>query len=49
LQSLDAVTEEFGARYDAFIARFSPRDDGEAARRLVDEMLSRGPKGKEKP
>jgi CDP-glycerol glycerophosphotransferase len=49
LQSLDSVTEEFGARYGDFIARFSPRDDGEAARRLVDEMLARGPKAKERP
>ena len=49
LQSLQAVTDEFGARYDAFIARFSPHDDGDAARRLVDEMLSHGRKGNRTP
>ncbi len=40
LQNLDAVTAEYAARYDDFIAKFSPRDDGHAASRLVDEMLS---------
>jgi CDP-glycerol glycerophosphotransferase len=44
LQSLPAVTAEYGDRYSEFIERFSPRDDGHAARRLVDEMLARGPK-----
>ena len=45
LQNLDAVTAEYAARYDDFIAKFSPRDDGHAASRLVDEMLRRGPRG----
>ena len=44
LQSLPAVMADYGDRYSEFIERFSPRDDGHAARRLVDEMLARGPK-----
>ncbi len=44
LLSLPAVSAEYGARYDAFIERFSPRDDGGAAARLVDEMLAQGPR-----
>jgi CDP-glycerol glycerophosphotransferase len=43
LMSLDTLQEEYGDRYDAFLARFSPRDDGHAARRVVDEVF--GPEG----
>jgi hypothetical protein len=33
---------QYADRYDEFIARFAPRDDGQAARRLTDEMLAAG-------
>jgi CDP-glycerol glycerophosphotransferase len=49
LQSLQTVTDEFGAQYDAFIDRFSPRDDGGAARRLVDEMIAQGERASRAP
>jgi CDP-glycerol glycerophosphotransferase len=49
LQSLQTVTDEFGAQYDAFIDRFSPRDDGRAARRLVDEMIAQGERASRAP
>jgi CDP-glycerol glycerophosphotransferase len=43
LLSLDLVEKEFGGRYDAFIERFSPNDDGHAAERVVDEVFGRRP------
>ncbi|MFL6098443.1 MAG: CDP-glycerol glycerophosphotransferase family protein [Actinomycetales bacterium] len=42
LNSLPDVEAEYAGRYDEFLARFSPHDDGGAAARVVDEMLVRG-------
>jgi CDP-glycerol glycerophosphotransferase len=39
LLSLDRIEKEYGGRYDAFLARFNPMDDGQAARRVVDEIF----------
>jgi CDP-glycerol glycerophosphotransferase len=46
LGALPAVMAEYGDRYDAFIQKFSPRDDGGAAGRLLDEMLGQGKAGR---
>ena len=43
LTSLPSIADEYAERYDAFIERFSPRDDGGAASRLVDEMFASRP------
>lgn len=42
LLSLDRVQKEYIGRYDAFLERFSPMDDGHAAERVVDEVFGRG-------
>jgi CDP-glycerol glycerophosphotransferase len=41
LQSLDQIKKEYGGRYDAFVERFAPMDDGHAAARIVDEVFGR--------
>jgi CDP-glycerol glycerophosphotransferase len=46
LRDLPGVVARYGERYDAFLARFAPHDDGHAAERLVDvvfaDAISRG-------
>jgi CDP-glycerol glycerophosphotransferase len=39
LQSLDQVAQDYSDRNDDFLARFSPRDDGHAAERVVDHVF----------
>jgi CDP-glycerol glycerophosphotransferase len=39
LADVEAVEAEFGARYDAFAARFCEFDDGHATRRVVDRVF----------
>jgi len=41
LLSLERVQKEFSGRYDAFLERFSPMDDGHAAERVVDHVFGR--------
>jgi CDP-glycerol glycerophosphotransferase len=41
LLSLDQIKKEYGGRYDAFVERFAPMDDGHAAERVVDEVFGR--------
>jgi CDP-glycerol glycerophosphotransferase len=43
LLSLERVQKEYSGRYDAFLERFSPMDDGHAAERVVDEVFGRQP------
>ncbi|WP_168627967.1 MULTISPECIES: CDP-glycerol glycerophosphotransferase family protein [unclassified Cryobacterium] len=38
----DAVAEEYRERYQAWRERFNPRDDGQAAQRVVDRILRDG-------
>ena len=40
LRGLDpaAYEQEYGARYDAWVERFNPLDDGHAAARVVDAV-----------
>jgi len=45
LLSLEQVQKEYSGRYDAFLARFSPMDDGHAAERVVDHVFGRSAKG----
>ena len=40
LDRVDAITGEFGARYDAFVERFCHLDDGHASERVVDAVFS---------
>jgi CDP-glycerol glycerophosphotransferase len=46
LADLDGVAARYSERYDAFLERFAPHDDGHAAERVVDavfaEAISRG-------
>jgi CDP-glycerol glycerophosphotransferase len=46
LNDLPGVAAAYGERYDAFLERFAPHDDGHAAERVVDavfaEAISRG-------
>lgn len=39
LNDLAAVDREFSGRYEAFLARFAPHDDGHAAARVVDAVF----------
>jgi len=39
LRSLDQVAQDYSGRYDEFLARFSPQDDGHAAERVVDHVF----------
>ncbi len=39
LSDLPGLTARYASRYDAFIERFGPRDDGQAARRVVEEVF----------
>ncbi|MGN6610885.1 MAG: CDP-glycerol glycerophosphotransferase family protein [Angustibacter sp.] len=39
LSDLDSLQRKYSDRYDAFIARFSPHDDGDAAARVVDRVF----------
>ena len=39
LSDLEALQRSYSDRYDAFIRRFSPRDDGAAAARVVDHVF----------
>jgi CDP-glycerol glycerophosphotransferase len=43
LGALDDVRARYATRYDAFLERFSPMDDGHAAERVVDTVF--GPEG----
>ena len=45
LLSLDRVQKEYSGRYDAFLERFSPMDDGHASERVVDEVFGRPAQG----
>lgn len=45
LLSLERVQKEYSGRYDAFLERFSPMDDGHAAERVVDEVFGRPAQG----
>ncbi|HLT59697.1 MAG TPA: CDP-glycerol glycerophosphotransferase family protein, partial [Microlunatus sp.] len=38
LNALPTYFDRYGDRYDAFLARFAPRDDGHAAARVVDQV-----------
>jgi CDP-glycerol glycerophosphotransferase len=40
LRDLPDVVERFGERYDAFLQRFAPHDDGHAAERVVDAVFA---------
>ena len=42
LRDPDAATARYASRYAAWRARFNPRDDGHAAERVVQRLLSRG-------
>jgi len=39
LEDLDAVKREYAHRYRTFVRTFAPRDDGHAARRVVDAVF----------
>jgi hypothetical protein len=39
LRDLPGVAAAYGERYDAFLERFAPRDDGRAAERVVDAVF----------
>ena len=39
LDDLDGVRARYADRYDAFLARFAPHDDGHAAARVVDAVF----------
>jgi CDP-glycerol glycerophosphotransferase len=45
LLSLERVQKEYSVRYDAFLERFSPMDDGHAAERVVDHVFGRPAQG----
>jgi CDP-glycerol glycerophosphotransferase len=49
LLTLPDVQAEYADRYDDFIARFDPHDDGGAAGRVVDAMLAQGRATRSKP
>jgi CDP-glycerol glycerophosphotransferase len=40
LSDLPAVAARYGERYDAFLDRFAPHDDGHAAERVVDAVFA---------
>jgi CDP-glycerol glycerophosphotransferase len=40
LRDLPGVVERYGERYDAFLRRFAPHDDGHAAERVVDVVFA---------
>jgi CDP-glycerol glycerophosphotransferase len=40
LRDLPGVVLRYGTKYDAFLARFAPNDDGHAAERLVDVVFA---------
>ncbi len=40
LRDLPGVTAAYGERYDAFLQRFAPHDDGHAAERVVDAVFA---------
>jgi len=42
LDDLDGVRERYADRYEAFLARFAPNDDGHAAQRVVDAVFGPG-------
>lgn len=41
IRSLDAYREQYGKRYDAFVERFCPLDDGAASERVLERLYDK--------